>query len=49
MPDCSYGVAELLFGAGAHPTIEGWTKITPLQRAKERKKARKAGAEASFC
>ncbi|MCB1968593.1 MAG: hypothetical protein KDI64_21750, partial [Candidatus Accumulibacter sp.] len=35
--DCSYEVAELLVGAGANPTIEGWMKITPLQRAKERK------------
>jgi hypothetical protein len=30
-------MAELLVRAGANPTIRGWTQITALQRAKDRK------------
>ncbi len=36
--NCSYEMAELLVNAGANPTIPGWMRLTPLDRARDRKK-----------
>ncbi len=36
--NCSYEMAKLLIDAGANPTIEGWMRLTALDRAKERKR-----------
>ncbi len=35
---CSYRLAQILVGAGADPTIPGWTATTALDRARRRLK-----------
>ena len=35
---CSVDMARLLLDAGADPTIEGWMRLTAIDRARERKK-----------
>lgn len=36
--NCSYEMAELLVKAGANPTIPGWTQLTALDHARDRKR-----------
>jgi ankyrin repeat protein len=36
--NCSYEVAERLVAAGADPTVQGWMRLSALDRARKRKR-----------